>query len=107
MRGGADVVLHPGHLKWRECPVDKRAQTRMVGRVLREHARRELLPCRNGALRGGHPAEVVAEGSVIPEDAVHVGVAGHDDLVGEDAAVNRVAFAEPAVQRIGIGDGVG
>jgi len=28
-------------------------------------------------------------------------------LIGEDAAVNRVAFAEPAVQRVGIGDEAG
>ena len=107
MRGGADVILHPCHLAGREGAVDERAQAGVVGRVLREHARRELLPCRNGALRGGHLAEVVAEVPVIPEDAVDIGVAGHHDLVGEDAAVNRVAFAERAVQRVGIGDEAG
>ena len=107
VRGGADVVLHPGHLAGRECPVHETAQAGVVGRVLREHARREVFPCCQRALRGSHPAEVVAEGPVVPEDAVDVGVAGHHDLVCEDAPVNRIALAQPAVQRIGVRDGVG
>ena len=40
------------------------------------------------------------------KDAVHVGEAGHDDLPGQDAVVDRVEFAKAAVGRIRVGDEV-